>query len=171
MRKANRPKPLKLQDAIAKHQSMDFPLAAVFAKSVDALPASAYFDLNALRLYFGFTHNGYVLAEALALCLSHKVNPPIWVLQGLSDGLEKFKTGHVTLQGALELSKRDQTDYEKFRTDHPVMRKVRKRMNKGEDITPACKAVAVRHDREPDALIKAYRRGGWEEFFDYVSGK
>jgi hypothetical protein len=173
--KAPKPEPrgrASTKDQHAVKRLFDFQFGAVFDKSAEQLAPGDRHRLHALRLYYAYRHNGYVLAEALDLCTRNSVNPPIWVLESVSEGIQRFIAGSVTLPRALALTKRHREEYDQYRTEHEVMGAIRKRINADPKrrIAPACNTVAGTYGWTADAAEKAYRRF-WKDFFDYVSGK
>jgi hypothetical protein len=149
-----------------------FGLGAVFAKSANELPAGERHLINALRLFYSYRHNGFLLGEALDICTRHNVNPPAWVLVALNEGLQKFNKGYVSLERSLGFTKRHKEEYKQYREEHAVMGKVRELINADSRrrISPACRTVANRNGLIPDTLEKKYRRF-WKGFFDFVRGK
>jgi hypothetical protein len=166
------PEPIKAADAAAMKRLFTFRLGAVFGKQPADLPAGKRRLLDALRLYFAYRHNGFVLVEALELCTAHGVNPPAWVLKGLAEGFQRFNAGRVSLERALGLTKRHREEYAQYRAEHAIMGEIRNLIEKDprRRIAIACRQVTVKHRANPVTLEKQYRRF-WRGFFDYVAGE
>jgi len=75
-----------------------FGLGKMSTKSANELPAGEILLINALRLFYAYRHNGFLLVEALDICTRHDVNPPTWVLVGINEAFQKFNKGYVTLE-------------------------------------------------------------------------
>ena len=146
-----------------------FGLASHFGKDFTELPAGELHLVNALRRFYAYRHNGYVLAEALDICTKHHVNSPTWVLMGISEGFQRFNGGNVKLERALHMGKRDKEEYDQYRREQPLMAKVRERINAGDSIIAACGYVENRGGPDRETLKKQYNRM-WRSFYDYVKG-
>lgn len=144
-----------------------YGFASIYGKKPEDLSRQEQHRLNALRLYFGYRHNGFLLVEALDLCASKHCNPPAWVLEGLQEGFTRF--GRVGLERALHLTKRDREEYRQYRTEGDVMREVRKAIaaDPRRRIAPACLLVGTKHRLNPETLEKQYRRF-WKGLFDHI---
>ena len=149
-----------------------FRFPSVYGHGPEKMPAGAQGALNALRLYFAYRHNGFLLMEAVELCTRHKANPPAWVMEGLNEGFARFRKGRVSLERALRMTKGDRQEYEQYRAEGDVMREVRRTITADprRRIAPACVSVAARRRINPETVEKAYRRF-WRGFFDYIKGE
>lgn len=170
--KTRAPEPTSGNDATTIKRLFTFGFTSVYSKAVTDLPPGKRGVLNALRLYYGYRHNGFLLFEALDICAAHHVNPPAWVIEALNENFQRYQSGHVSLERALGLTKRDREEYGQYREQHEVMGKVRKLINADprRRIAPACIKVAATTRTNPDTLEKQYRKF-WRGFFDYVGGK
>ena len=153
-------------------RSMTFQIPGVFGKSADKLPAGERKIINALRRFYAYRHNGYLLAEALEICTRNHVNPPTWVLVSVTEGFQRFNDGEATLEQALHMDKRDRQEYRQYREQQPLMYELYKAINRDpkKRIQPACIELAMRKRLNPETVEKQYRNM-WRGFFDYVYGK
>ena len=166
------PTQAETHDTEAVNRLFTFRFETKFENSVDSLPNNERQVLNALRRFYAYRHNGFLLVEALDTCTRHKANPPTWVLEAINEAFQEFNEGYVTLERALLMGKRDREEYSQYRQQQPLMAEVRERINSDlkRDIRAACTHVANRNDMEPSTLEKQYRRM-WLGFYDYVKGK
>ena len=143
-----------------------------FAKSVDKLPAGERRIINALRQFYAYRHNGFLLVEALDTCTQHNVNPPAWVLVAINEGLQRFNDSSVSLERALGMTKRHREEYSQYREQQPLMAEVQKIINRDPKrrITPACLSVATCKGLNEHTIEKQYRQM-WRGFYDYVKEK
>lgn len=162
----------KALDTETMRRQFTFQATEVFGESVDKLPARERHLINALRRFYAYRHNGFLLVEALEICTRNQVNPPTWVLVSINEAFQKFKEGHVTLERALCMGKQYKKEYGQYRQYRPLMAKVHKRINNDPKrrIRNACTYVANRNGMKPNTLEKYYR-DMWLGFFDYVTGK
>jgi hypothetical protein len=146
-----------------------YGFGAIYGKGLDDLGLDDRHRLEALRRYFAYRHNGFLLAEALELCVGQHCNPPAWVLEAFAEGFGRFQRGRVSLDRALHMTMRDEQEYRQYRAEGDMMRAVRKAI--AEDprrrIAPACLAVAAEKGLNPETVEKQYRRF-WRGFFDYL---
>lgn len=141
-------------------------LGGKYDKSCDSLPVEKQHQLKALGYYYAYTHNGYLLLKALELCKG--VNPPVWVLEALTDCFDEFRSGK-TLERSLLLGKRHREEYEQFYTDWPVMAEVWKQCQSGKALSHACLNASDPQRRHPESIEKQYRKF-WKGFFAYIAG-
>ena len=160
------------RDAESISRYFDFQTTTALRKSVDNLPTGELHVISALRRFYAYRHNGFLLIEALDTCTRHNVNPPIWVLVALNEGFDKFNKGVVTLEKALHMGKQDKKEYDDYRDQQPIMAKVQKIINADpkRNISSACTKVANRNGMLPNTLERQYRKM-WYGFFDYLSIK
>jgi hypothetical protein len=160
------------RDAETIRRYFDFQTTTAFGKSVDELPAGERHVIKALRLFYAYRHNGFLLVEALDICTRYNVNPPTWVLVALNEGFDKFKKGVVTLEKALHMGKSHKKEYNDYREQQPLMAEVQNLINRDPKISipAACRKVANRSAPTAEDLEKKYRRM-WLGFYDYVKGK
>jgi hypothetical protein len=152
-----------------------FGFEGKFGKSVSDLPVVDRHLINALRRFYAYRHNGYLLTEAMDICVRNIVNPPTWVLIAINEGLQRFSQGNASLARALHMGKRDREEYDQYRQQQPLMVKVLERLDR-DGIKAACTHVSNQHhaatgkDVRPDTLEKQYNRM-WRGFHDFVEGK
>lgn len=165
--KTPKPEPRATKEGKRITRQLMFRSPVTFPKTIEQSLPHQRQQLEALRHYFAYRHNGFVLAEALDLCVQWEINPPARVLIGINEGLQRFSAGSVTLSRALSLTKRDQQEYRQYRAEHEVMGEVRRRVNQGQGIADACRKAARKHRQVAGAVEKQYHRF-WKGFFDYV---
>jgi hypothetical protein len=153
------------------HEMMTHIADNHYKRTVSSLPAGDQRLLRTLRLYYSYFGNGFLLVEALQLCVKNKCNPPTWVLEPLADAFAQWSARPITLERALSIGKRDRQEYDQFRQWQPIMAEVEKERNKDQrrHVAPACLTVATRHDNRPNAEVieKQYRKG-WAQFFAHI---
>ena len=161
-------------DAEAVDRLFTFRFEAVFDKSVAKLPAGDRQVIGALRRFFAYRHNGFLLVEALDICTRHNVNPPVWVLVAINEGFQRFNDGNISLERALHMGKSHRQEYNQYREQQPLMAELHTIINRDPErnISDACLKLAMR--KKPalneHTLQKQYRRM-WLGFYDYVKGK
>jgi len=164
------PKSAESPDSETVLSIFNFGLQVRYGKHPEDLSEGDQRLLNALRLYYAYRHNGFLLIEALELCTRNNVHPPPWILESLNKGLQKLASGKVTIRLALNISERHRQEYDQYRGEHKSMREVRNLIAGGSKISPACKEIANRQKGLiPETVEKRYRRF-WRGFFDYAEG-
>lgn len=171
--KKNVPPPEPIQGGPEEiFQITTFGIGAHFGNDYNKLPAKELHQINTLRRFYAYRHNGYLLVEALGICTRHSVNPPVWVLTGMNEGFQTFNKGYVTLERALHMGARDREEYHQYRQQQPVMAKLRKRIDRYPEkhLKIALDHIANRNNIDVMVLEKQYNRM-WRRFFDYLEGR